>query len=264
MTRTDQRTAIVLLGRGGVARSTTAELVALATQLSHQCAGAPVQAAFADRWQPDLPAALSACGDVQTIVIVPMMLPDEAALRRWLHKVVMRWRAAHHGGAGPRLVFADPLTHTVALPPLLAAAVDHALAQNADVATVIGEDDWQRDPKGWSSVPEHRHHALWCTGPRCTAAGALALWPVVTATINSNPALARSVQPLQTSCQYPCNHGPLMIVYPEGVWYGPVTETDIHRVLTDHVLHHRVDGALRVHGPTRLSATPFPVCSSGE
>ena len=243
-------TAIVLLGRGGVAKSTTAELNNLAAQLSQQCAGTPVQVAFVDRWQPDLPTTLSACGDVQTIVIVPLMLPDEAALRRWLHKVVMRWRAAQ--GTPPRLVFADALTQTVALPQLLADAVVKALSQQADVPTVVGDDDWQHDPKGWSSVPAHSHHALWCTGPRCAAAGAVALWPVLTATINNDPLLKRCVRPLQTSCQYPCNHGPLMIVYPEGVWYGPLDGPGITQVLHQHVQHGKVDPQLHVHGPLQI------------
>ena len=211
-----------------------------------------VQLAFIDRRAPSLPEALDACREHSSVRILPLLLPDEPALRRWLHKVVMRWRAAHHGGAGPRLVFADPLTHTVALPPLLAAAVDHALAQNTDVATVIGEDDWQRNPKGWSSVPDHQHHVLWCVGPRCAAKGALQMWPALTRAIRETPALKHTVQPLQTGCQFPCNHGPLMIAYPDGVWYGPMDEDSIAPVLTRHVRDREVDEAHHVHGPRCL------------
>ncbi|MFT3815323.1 MAG: CbiX/SirB N-terminal domain-containing protein [Acidovorax sp.] len=253
----DQRTAIVLLGRGGVAKSTTGELTELAAQLARQWPGAQVQPAFVDRWQPDLPTALTLCADAgaQTIAILPLMLPDEAALRRWLHKVAMRWRAARgKGGDGcPRLVFAEPLSHTVPLPALLADAARRTLASQPDVPTLFGDDDdWQHDPKGWSSVPEHTHHALWCTGPRCAAIGAVALWPVLTGAINDTPELKKCVRPLQTSCQYPCNHGPLMIVYPEGVWYGPLDADGIRQVLTRHVLHGEVDAELRVHGPQQI------------
>lgn len=248
---TDDHTAIVLLGRGGVAKSTSGELTELAAQLARQWPGAQVQPAFVDRWQPDLPAALDACAGAQTIVIVPLMLPDEAALRRWLHKVAMRWRAGR--ADCPSLIFAEPLSQTVPLPALLAAAVRRALQSQPDVPTMVGDDDWRHDPKGWSSVPEHSHHALWCTGPRCAAVGAVALWPVLTATINDTPTLKQCVRPLQTSCQYPCNHGPLMIVYPEGVWYGPLDADGIREVLTQHVLHGQVDEALHVHGPRTLA-----------
>lgn len=247
---TDDPTAIVLLGRGGVARSTTGELTGLAAQLAQQWPGTQVQPAFVDRWQPDLPTALTACANAHTIVIVPLMLPDEAALRRWLHKVVMRWRAGHEHS--PRLVFAEPLAQTMQWSEVLAAAVRQALARQPDVPAVVGDDDWQHDPQGWSSVPEHTHHALWCTGPRCAAAGAVALWPVLTGAINDTPALKRCVRPLQTSCQYPCNHGPLMIVYPEGVWYGPLDADGIRRALGRHVLDGAVDAALHVHGPQQI------------
>ncbi|WP_313314519.1 (2Fe-2S) ferredoxin domain-containing protein [Pulveribacter sp.] len=241
--------AIVLLGRGGVAASTTAELAGLAQQLAAQWPGVRVQPAFVDRWQPDLPTALGLCADADTIVILPLMLPDEAALRRWLHKVAMRWRAGRD--QSPTLIFGEPLAQAVALPELLAAAARQAL-DLPDVATLVDED-WRHDPKGWSSVPEHTHHALWCIGPRCAAAGAVALWPVLTGAINQNPALKKRVRPLQTSCQYPCNHGPLMIVYPEGVWYGPLGQADIGRVLAQHVAHQQVVQALRVHGPKEVT-----------
>jgi len=250
MTTNDPHTAIVLLGRGGVAKSMTGELTELAARLALQWPGAEVRPAFVDRWQPDLPAALTACADAgaHTIAIQPLMLPDETALRRWLHKVAMRWRAARGDGC-PRLVFADPLSQAIPLPGLLAAAVRHTLASQPDVPAMMEDDDWQHDPKGWSCVPEHTHHALWCMGPRCAALGSVALWPVLTGVINDTPGLKKCVRPLQTSCQYPCNHGPLMIVYPEGVWYGPLDADAIHRTLERHVLHGEVDAATRVHGP---------------
>ncbi|MEG0973433.1 MAG: CbiX/SirB N-terminal domain-containing protein [Comamonas sp.] len=263
--RTDEPVAIVLLGRGGVAKSSTGELKALAEQLSAQWPGARVLPAFIDRWQPDLPAALSDCAGAgaRTIVIVPLMLPDEAALRRWLHKVAMRWHTSR-GDGGPRIVFSEPLSQTVPLPALLAGAVRQALAHQPDVPAIVGDDDWQLDPKGWSSVPEHTHHVLWCMGPRCAAVGAVALWPVVTGTINDTPTLKKCVRPLQTSCQYPCNHGPLMIVYPEGVWYGPMDADGVRQALIGHVVHREVDPALRVHGPQLIPQKQEPLAIDAQ
>ena len=73
--------------------------------------------------------------------------------------------------------------------------------------------------------------------------------------VGSDPAMVREflqnrLQPLQTGCQYPCNHGPLMIVYPDGVWYGPMDATTIESVLSAHVQQHDCPHEhLRVHGP---------------
>jgi (2Fe-2S) ferredoxin len=37
-----------------------------------------------------------------------------------------------------------------------------------------------------------------------------------------------------TGCFGICEKGPIVVVYPEGVWYGGVTEDDIHRIFDEH------------------------------
>ena len=250
--------AVILLSRGAAYAAGESELGELAARVQAALA-APglallrVQPAFVDRCQPALPEALDACADAgaHTVVIVPVMVPDEPALRRWLHKLVMRWRAerAHC----PRLIFAEPLLQTPQLAQVLADTVRQSLGAPTVPAVVEGEA-WERDPVGWSGVPQHQHHVLWCVGPRCAARGAVQLWPRLAQAVRESPALKKRVMLLQTSCQYPCNHGPLMIVYPDGVWYGPLAaDADIGRVLAQHVLHRQVDQALRVHGPQTLA-----------
>lgn len=251
--------AIVLLSRGAAYAGGLAELSDLATQLEARLAAAQtpvlrVQPAFVDRAQPALPEALDLCADADQILILPVMVPDEPSLRRWLHKLIMRWRAKQQvegqpGKHAPRIVFAQPLLQLPTLAELLAATIPSAL-QQPDVPQLLADEDWERDPKAWSQVPEHQHHVLWCVGPRCAAKGAVALWPQLARTVQQNPLLKKQVMLLQTSCQYPCNHGPLMIAYPEGVWYGPMDATTIEPVLTAHVQQHDCPHEhLRVHGP---------------
>lgn len=252
--------AIILLSRGAAYANGAAELATLAEHL-HTTLSAQgrlvlrVQPAYVDRAQPALPEALDLCAAAHTIVIVPVMVPDEPSLRRWLHKLIMRWRADHGGSDNcPRLIFAQPLLQTPQLVDVLACSVQEVLTRSdtQDVPAVVGDDDWQHDPKGWSMVPEHQHHVLWCTGPRCAAKGAVQLWPELARTVRENPGLKKKVMLLQTSCQYPCNHGPLMIVYPGGQWYGPMDSASIASVLGQHVLHGQVSADFRVHGPRSI------------
>lgn len=249
--------AIILLSRGGAYTAGLTELGNLATRLetAMTAAGRPVQqvsTAYVDRAQPTLNEALDLCSAARTILILPVMVPDEASLRRWLHKLIMRWRAERDSSQpSPRLVFGQPLLQLPGLTELLARSVEEALRQ-PDVPEVLGDDPWEHDPKGWSLVPEHRHHVLWCVGPRCAAKGALQLWPTLTRTIRETPGLKSQLQPLQTGCQYPCNHGPLMIVYPDGVWYGPMDADNMVTTLKGHVLHDRVNAERHVHGPVTL------------
>lgn len=254
--------AIILLSRGAAYASGATELTELAQQL-HATLVAQGQSplcvtpAFVDRSQPALPEALDLCASAQTIVILPVMVPDEPSLRRWLHKLVMRWRASRADGVHcPRLVFAQPLLQTPQLADVLALALENAVQSNAqDVPALVGDGDWEHDPKGWSIVPEHQHHVLWCVGPRCTAKGAAQLWPHLARTVQQNPGLKKKVMLLQTSCQYPCNHGPLMIIYPGGQWYGPMDQANIETVLTAHVLHENVSEDLCIQGPRDLIRT---------
>lgn len=258
-TTSDASTAIILLSRGAAYANGATELTMLVDRLHAALTvqGRPpllVLPAFVDRSQPALPQALELCAKAQTIIIMPVMVPDEPSLRRWLHKLIMRWRAEQmqsmEGAHCPRIVFAQPLLQTPQLADVLARTVQEALTQSdvQDVPAVVGDDPWERDPAGWSVVPEHQHHVLWCVGPRCAAKGSVQLWPQLLKTIRETPGLKNRVMPLQTSCQFPCNHGPLMIVYPAGAWYGPLAEADIERVLTQHVLQGRVDEYLCVHG----------------
>lgn len=235
-----ETTSIVLLGRGGIGSAAKQELQALAEQL--KCAALKqgqtpaVSVAFIDRSEPSLPEALDALlaratAPLKSIAIVPVFGPDEPALRRWMHKLVMRWRAGQvAAGPLPRIFFTAPLLQSAGIGGLLMDQVGQAV-QHEDVVTVVGDEDWRADPKAWSLVPEHQHHVLWCTGPRCAAKGALSLWPKLGQIVRDDPVLKKNFMLLQTSCQYPCNHGPLMIIYPQGRWYGNVDETQMQDIL---------------------------------
>ena len=36
-----------------------------------------------------------------------------------------------------------------------------------------------------------------------------------------------------------CGHGPMIVVYPENVWYGGVQESDLQEILESHILGGR-------------------------
>jgi (2Fe-2S) ferredoxin len=41
-------------------------------------------------------------------------------------------------------------------------------------------------------------------------------------------------------------HGPVLVVYPEGVWYSYVDNEDIEEIIQEHLLHGRVVDRLRI------------------
>ena len=40
----------------------------------------------------------------------------------------------------------------------------------------------------------------------------------------------------QAGCLDQCEHGPTVVVYPEGTWYGHVTEADVDEIIDSHML----------------------------
>ena len=48
--------------------------------------------------------------------------------------------------------------------------------------------------------------------------------------------LKGKVRANQAGCLDYCEHGVVLVIYPEGVWYGAVTEADVDEIFTRHVL----------------------------
>ena len=40
----------------------------------------------------------------------------------------------------------------------------------------------------------------------------------------------------KAGCFSQCGHGPMMVVYPENVWYAGVQQADLHEIVQSHIL----------------------------
>lgn len=47
-------------------------------------------------------------------------------------------------------------------------------------------------------------------------------------------------------CMGRCDDGPVLVVYPEGVWYTYVDESDLDEIITEHLQHGRIVGRLKI------------------
>ncbi|AGI23257.1 hypothetical protein H681_06905 [Pseudomonas sp. ATCC 13867] len=132
------------------------------------------------------------------------------------------------------------------LPKVTASALGRRGLDVAAVLTAIDDPAQQLDCQGvgavpsqpdWSAPPPHRYHLFLCTGPRCVRRGALPLWKTLRRELirldlyeNAEGALLT-----RTGCQFPCNRGPLLTVYPERVWYGLRSDEQVCRVVAEHL-----------------------------
>lgn len=81
----------------------------------------------------------------------------------------------------------------------------------------------------------HDKHVLMCTGPRCTQDGkqAEAMFKVLGQTIDACDGLR--AKRTRSHCFAVCKQGPVMVVYPDGVWYREVDETAIEKIVSQHL-----------------------------
>ncbi len=55
----------------------------------------------------------------------------------------------------------------------------------------------------------------------------------------------RRIRINHAGCLNVCEHGPVMVVYPEGVWYRYETQTDVEEILRSHITR-RQEGRKRL------------------
>ena len=53
----------------------------------------------------------------------------------------------------------------------------------------------------------------------------------------------------KAGCLDRCDEGPVLVVYPDNVWYTFVDEADIDEIIDEHLVHGRVVARLRLADP---------------
>ena len=76
---------------------------------------------------------------------------------------------------------------------------------------------------------------LLCNGPRCTRRGALPLWKGLREKLKAAGKLEceGGVHITRTQCQFPCDQGPTLSVYPAGKWYRVRNEAEVTRLVDE-------------------------------
>ena len=84
-----------------------------------------------------------------------------------------------------------------------------------------------------AGVAGAQRHLFFCLGPECcsTVEGE-ALWQVAKTRVRE---LGLPVMRTKAGCFRVCAGGPLLVVYPDGIWYAGVTPQRLERILCEHV-----------------------------
>ncbi|MGQ9699992.1 MAG: NADH-ubiquinone oxidoreductase-F iron-sulfur binding region domain-containing protein [Candidatus Bipolaricaulaceae bacterium] len=83
-----------------------------------------------------------------------------------------------------------------------------------------------------------RLSVLLCSGSACQSSGALAVKEALVEGITQH-GLTEEVQIVETGCMGPCELGPILLVYPDGVYYVRVKPADVGEIVSEHFLKGR-------------------------
>ena len=88
-------------------------------------------------------------------------------------------------------------------------------------------------------IGSYRRHVFLCTGPSCcTPEEGMAAWEALKKAIKQHN-LGGVCQRTKAGCLRICCHGPTMVVYPDGTWYGGMTADRIPRLVQEHLVEGR-------------------------
>lgn len=96
-------------------------------------------------------------------------------------------------------------------------------------------------------MPAFTHHIFVCGNQRsaghrrgcCDPSGTNLLRNELKAAVKSR-GLAPEVRANQAGCLDQCEHGPVVAIYPQGIFYGHVTVDDIPRIIDETIIGGRV------------------------
>jgi NADH-quinone oxidoreductase subunit F/NADP-reducing hydrogenase subunit HndC len=100
-----------------------------------------------------------------------------------------------------------------------------------------------------------RAHVLCCGGTGCSSSGSKEIIPAMREKLQAR-GMESEIKVVETGCHGLCELGPLVIVYPEGVFYIRVQMSDVDEIIENHLIKGRVVERLLYKEPSTLATVP--------
>lgn len=96
---------------------------------------------------------------------------------------------------------------------------------------------------------KYRKHVFVCTSYDCASYGSEELIEMLRQRLQERN-LASEIKLTKSGCLKECEDGPIVLIYPDGVWYSRVLPEDVDEIVDGHLidgriiprlLHHKMD-----------------------
>lgn len=83
---------------------------------------------------------------------------------------------------------------------------------------------------------QYQYHVFVCTsGKTCPLDGSVAVHAALKKGVAA-AAIRGAVRVNHSGCMNQCGHGPMVVVYPDDIWYAHVDENGARRIVEEHLL----------------------------
>jgi (2Fe-2S) ferredoxin len=96
-----------------------------------------------------------------------------------------------------------------------------------------------------SRLKKTKAHVLVCAHKTCRRQGGKAALKALKLDIKEQD-LRSSVLVTKVKCLDQCGRGPVMVVYPDGVWYGGVDEESARAIVSEHLRAGHAPAAVKI------------------
>lgn len=114
---------------------------------------------------------------------------------------------------------------------------------------------------------QYERHVFVCTsGDTCPSQGDTEGFVKTLRAGAQKAGLKDAVRVNKAGCFSQCGHGPMVVVYPENVWYAGVKESDLDEILTSHIVGGKPVERLRYEpgkpGANKIDVAPAPAAAA--
>jgi len=85
----------------------------------------------------------------------------------------------------------------------------------------------------------YRKHVLVCCSKNCSEYASEVLYAELKKRLRELN-LNREIRLTNTGCLKECENGPIVVVYPEGIWYSRVAVDDVDEIIAEHLIGGRI------------------------